>query len=109
MILAWALSLLLLASTLVTHLERLSALRILEVKTIALAQQHFITAEKAVLDCERNITSLSNLADNSCFIQPAGKNRWLITSKEKPSIQIGVVIDENSGSIHRYNWRQVFE
>ena len=73
------------------------------------AKQHFIAAEKAVLECEQNITNLANLEENNCFIQPAGKNRWLISSKEKPAIQIGVVIDEKTGTARRINWRQVFE
>jgi hypothetical protein len=108
-ILAWVISLLLLCSSLISYLEKLNALRIVEVKTIELAQKHFIAAEKSVLECEQNITNLSNLQENTCFIQPAGKNRWLISSKEKPAIQIGIVIDENTGVVTRFNWRQVFE
>ena len=109
MILAWVISLLLLCSTLIIHLERLNAMRILEVQTLAIAQKHFITAEKTVLECEQNLTALSNLKENHCYIQPAGKNRWLISSKEKPAIQITVVIDEKTGVASRFNWRQVFE
>ena len=73
------------------------------------AQNHFLAAEKSVLDCENNLTDLANLEENNCFIQSVGKNRWLISSKEKPAIQIGVVIDEASGTVTRINWRQVFE
>ena len=109
MILAWVISLLLLCSSLIVYLERLSALRIVEVKTMKVAQKHFIVAEKSVLDCEKNLTTLANLEENACFIQSVGKNRWLISSKEKPAIQIGVVIDEVSGTVTRMNWRQVFE
>ena len=102
-------SLLLLCSSLIAYLESLNALRIVEVKTMEQAQKHFIAAEKAVLECEKNITKLADLEGNACFIQPAGKNRWLISSKEKPAIQIGVVIDEKTGVATRFNWRQVFE
>ena len=109
MILAWVISLLLLCSSLIAYLERLSALRILEVKTMEASQKHFIAAEKSVLDCEKNLTALANLEENTCFIQSVGKNRWLISSKEKPAIQIGVVIDETTGTVNRINWRQVFE
>jgi len=109
MILAWVISLLLLCSALVAHLERLNAIRIVEVETLTVAQQHFIAAEKAVLECEQNITALSNLKKNSCFVQPAGKNRWLISSKTKPTIQIGVVIDDKTGTARRFNWRQAFD
>jgi hypothetical protein len=109
MILAWVLSLLLLCASLIVHLERLTALRIIEVKTIALAQQHFIAAEKAVLDCEQNLGTLSALTENNCFIRPISKNIWLITSKQRPAIQVTVVLDEKSGSATRFNWRQSFE
>ena len=109
MILAWVISLLLLCSSLVAYLERLSALRIVEVKTMEVAQRNFISAENAVLECEKNLTALTDLKENACFIQSVDKNRWLISSKEKPAIQIGVVLDEKTGLATRINWRQVFE
>ncbi|MBU3556792.1 hypothetical protein ICN18_04035 [Polynucleobacter sp. Ross1-W9] len=109
MILAWVISLLLLCSSLINYLERLNALRIVEVHTMEIAQKHFMASEKLVLECEQNITNISNLEENACFIQSAGKNRWLISSKEKPAIQIGVFIDEKTGVATRVNWRQVFE
>jgi hypothetical protein len=109
MILAWVLSLLLLCASLIVHLERLTALRIIEVKTIALAQQHFIAAEKAVLDCEQNLGTLSALTENNCFIRPISKNIWLITSKPKPTIQVHVLLDDKSGNTKRLNWRQSFD
>ena len=84
-------------------------MRIVEVHTMEIAQKHFIASEKIVLECEQNITNISNLEENACFIQSAGKNRWLISSKEKPAIQIGVLIDEKTGVATRVNWRQVFE
>jgi hypothetical protein len=108
-ILAWVISLLLLCSSLVAYLERLNALRIVEVKTMQVSQRNFISAESAVLECEKNLTALADLNENRCFIQSAGKNHWLISSKEKPAIQIGVVIDEKTGVATRMNWRQVFE
>ena len=74
-----------------------------------LAKNNFIASEKAVLDCEKNITALAQLKENDCFIQSVGKNHWLITSKTKPAIQIGVVVDEKTGVVSRINWRQAFE
>jgi hypothetical protein len=109
MILAWVFSLLLLCASLIVHLERLTALRIIEVKTIALAQQNFIAAEKSILDCEQNLSTLSTLTENHCFTQPISKNIWFITSKPKPTIQVHVVLDEKSGTTKRLNWRQSFE
>ena len=73
------------------------------------AKINFIAAEKVVLECEQNMKNLTHLEENACFIQSAGKNRWLISSKEKPVIQIGVLIDEKTGTTSRVNWRQVFE
>jgi len=109
MILAWVISLLLLCASLVGHLERLTTLRIIELKAIEIAQQNFIAAEKAVLDCENHLTTLAVLNENLCFIQPISKNIWLITSKQKPAIQVHVALDEKSGTTTRMNWRQVFE
>jgi len=109
MILAWVLSLLLLCASLIVHLERLTALRVIEVKTITLAQQNFIAAEKAVFDCEKNLRTISAFSEAPCFIRPISKNIWLITSKQKPVIQVTVVLDEKSGSATRFNWHQSFE
>ena len=109
MILAWVLSLLLLCTSLILQLERLTALRVVEVKTLESAQHNFIAAEKAVLDCEKNLSMLSALSESNCFIQPISKNIWLITSKQKPAIQAHVALDEQSGTTRRLNWRQVFE
>jgi hypothetical protein len=109
MIIAWVISLLLLCASLVVHLERLTALSIIELKVIEIAQQNFMTAEKVVLDCENHLTALALLNENPCFIQPISKNIWLITSKQKPSIQVHVALDEKSGTTMRINWRQVFE
>ena len=109
MILAWVVSLLLLCSSLITYLERLSSLRIIEVNTLQQAKNHFIASERSVLECEKSLTNLPHLNINNCIIQSIGKNRWLISSKDKPVIQIGVVINEKTGATTRINWRQVFE
>ena len=109
MILAWVASLLLLCSSLLLGLERLTALRMMEVKTIAIAQQGFTESEKSVLACESSLSDLSALNENSCFIQSISKNHWLITSKTKPAIQVQVALDEKTGIATRLNWRQVFE
>ena len=73
------------------------------------SQNKLVAAEKAVQECEQNITALSQVQSNLCFIQPAGNHRWLISSKEKPGIQIGIAVDEKTGVVTRLNWRQVFE
>ena len=109
MILAWVISLLLLCASLIVHLERLTALRIIEVTTIKLAQQNFIAAEKVVLDCQQSLSTLSALSENHCLIQPVAKNIWLISSKKKPTIQVHVLLNEKSGTMKRLNWHQSFE
>ena len=109
MILAWVLSLLMLCASLIVQLERLTALRMIEVKTLESAQQNFIAAEKAILDCEQNLSMLSALSENHCFIEPISKNLWLIASKQKPAIQVHVALDEKSGNTRRLNWRQSFD
>lgn len=107
--LAWVISLLLLCSSLISYIEHLGALRIMEVNTMSESQKIFIAAEKAIQECEENLTSLSQAQSSLCFIQPAGNHRWLISSKEKPGIQIGVAVDEKTGVVTRLNWRQIFE
>jgi hypothetical protein len=108
-ILTWVISLLLLCTSLIVYLESLTALRIFEVNTIELAQKNFIAAEKVVIDCEKHLLNISVLTDHPCFIEPLGKNRWRISSKQKPSIQVHVSINEKTNEITRLNWRQVFE
>jgi hypothetical protein len=62
-----------------------------------------------VLDCEKNLATLSLLAENPCFIRAVSKGIWLITSKHKPIIQVQLALDEKSGVATRLNWRQAFE
>jgi hypothetical protein len=109
MILAWVISLVLLCSSLIVYLERLTALRVIEVQTIQSTQDRFMASEKSIIECENSITNLSALTESHCFIQPAEKNQWIISSKEKPRIQVHVLVDEKSGSVTRLNWRQAFE
>ena len=109
MIMVWVSSVLLLCSSLVMHLEKLATLRMVELNTIELAQKNFMASERALLNCQNHLSHLSQLIDNDCFIEPAGKNLWRISSKGKPIIQVHVHLDEKSGQVSRLNWRQVFE
>ena len=109
MILAWVLSLLLLVSSLITYLERMTALAMIETSTMRTAHSNFVKAEKSVIECEQNISQITVLTENHCFIQSVGKNIWLISSKQKPSIQVHVYLDEKTGVATRLNWRQSFE
>ena len=109
MILAWVLSLLLLVSSLITYLERMTAMSMIETSTMRTSQRHFIAAEKSVLECQQNISQITVLTENNCFIQSIGKNIWLISSKQKPSIEVHIYVDEKTGVATRLNWRQSFE
>lgn len=109
MILAWVLSLLILVSSLIAYLERMTALAIIEKNSMTLAQRNFIVAEKSVLECEQNISQLAALTENHCLIRSVGKNIWLISSKQKPSIQVYIYLDEKTGVASRLNWRQSFD
>ena len=75
MILAWVISLLLLYSSLISYIERLGALRIIEVSAMSESRKKFIAAEKVVQECEENLTALSQTQSSLCFIQPAGNHR----------------------------------
>ena len=109
MMLAWVISLLLICSSLIAHLEQWSALKIMHVNTIKTTQAQFMKSEHAVIECEKHILNLLNHSEKDCNIQAAGKNIWMISSKEKPVIQVHVHVDENSGPVTRINWRQAFE
>ena len=106
---AWVISLLLISSSLIAHLEQWSALKIMHVNTIKATQAQFMKSEQAVIECEKHILNLLNQSEKKCNIQIAGKNIWMISSKEKPAIQIHVQVDESSGVVTRINWRQAFE
>ena len=109
MILAWVISLLLICSSLIAHLGQWSALKLMHVNSIKATQEQFMKSEQSVFECEKHISNISSLPESYCNIQSVGKNIWLISSKEKPVIQIHVHVDKNSGVAKRINWRQAFE
>ena len=108
-IIAWVISLLTLLSLLVMQLERLTSLEVISVNTYAEAQKGFIAAEQSLLECEKHLTNITALDSPTCYIQSAGKNLWLISSKSKPSLEILVFLDEKTNIATRLNWRQNFE
>ena len=109
MIIAWVLSLLTLLSMLVMQLERLAALEVMSANAYAESQKGFIAAEQSVLECERHLSNIAALDSPNCYIQSAGKNLWLISSKSKTSLEILVFLDEKTNITTRLNWRQKFE
>jgi hypothetical protein len=109
MIIAWVLSLLFLLSSLVHHLERLAALEVISVNTYLQSHQQFIAAEKALLECEQHLSNIAGLENAACHVQSAGKNLWLISTKEKPVLEVLVWLDEQTNLVTRLHWRQQFE
>ena len=109
MIIAWVLSLLTLLSMLVMQLERLAALEVMSVNTYSEAQKGFIAAEQSLIECEQHLSNITTLDSPTCYIQSAGKNLWLLSSKSKPSLEILIFLDEKTNIATRLNWRQKFE
>jgi len=109
MIITWVLSLLLLLSSLAHHLERLAALEIISTSTYVKSHKDFIAAEKALLECQQNLSNIARLENGLCHVQSAGKNHWLISSKEKPILEVLVFLDPQTNLVTRLNWRQQFE
>lgn len=109
MIIAGVLSLLVLLSSLIASLERMSALEMLSVNTTVNAGRKFIAAEKILDKCERHLSDVAHLSDTACHIQSAGKQLWLISTKESPKLEILVHLDEKTHLVTRLNWRQDFE
>ena len=109
MIIAWILSLVMLISSLIQILERSVALELIRFDAITSAGKKLIESEKLLLECEENLASIASLNHSHCHIQSVGKNLWLISTKDKPTIEILVFLDEKTKQATRLNWRQEFE
>ena len=109
MIIAWVLSVLVLCSSLIAYLERMTALEMISVHTLLESQKEFINAEKALSECEQYLSNITVLENNPCYIKFVGKNLWLLSTKQKPQLEVLVALDGDSGTATRLNWRQVFE
>ncbi|SNX29058.1 hypothetical protein SAMN06295945_1421 [Polynucleobacter meluiroseus] len=109
MILAWVFSLLVLLSSLLASIERMSALEVVGVNTLVDAQARFILAENKVSGCESDLANLLIQQNPACDIFAAGKQRWIIANKEVPYLEVLVSLDPKTGATHRLHWRQDFE
>lgn len=109
MIIAWVLSLFMLISSLIQILERSVALELIRLDAITSAGKKLIASEKLLLECQENLARSASLNHSDCHIQSAGKNLWLISTKDKPTIEILVFLDEKTKQATRINWRQKFE
>lgn len=109
MIIAWVISLMLLIASLVGFAERMNALELVSLNTLNESQALFIAAEKNLTACERELIELIAIEAGQCLIQASGKNQWLITTYEKPTLETLVYLDAKTGLTTRLNWRQEFE
>ena len=109
MIIAWVLSLLVLLSSLINSLERMTTVEVISVNTTIDSGRRFIAAEKMLQECEGNLSNITNLSNTSYHIQSAGKQLWLISIIENPKLEILVHLDEKTNIATRLNWRQQFE
>jgi hypothetical protein len=98
-----------LISSLIQALERSVALEIIHLDAITSAGKKLIASEKLLLECEENLASITLLNHSHCHIQSVGKNLWIISSQDKPTIEILVFLDEKTKQATRLNWRQEFE
>ncbi len=109
MIIAWVLSLFMLISSLIQILERSVALELIRLNAVTSAGKKLIASEKLLLECEENLASIASLNHSHCHIQSVGKNLWLISTKESPTLEILVFLDDKNKQVTRINWRQKFE
>lgn len=109
MIIAWVLSLLMLLASLVNILERSVALEIISLNTVVDAGKKFIASEKALLECIENLENIATSNQSACHVQSAGKGLWLVSTKEKPILEVLLSLDEKTKQLTRLNWRQEFE
>ena len=109
MIIAWILSLFMLISSLIQILERSVALELIRLNAVTNAGKKLIASEKLLLECEENLASIASLNHSHCHIQSVGKNLWIISTKDKPTIEVLVFLDEKTKQPTRINWRQKFE
>ena len=109
MILIWVFSLILLGSSIIQHFTRMTSQSIVEMKNMTDAQERFIAAERAIVDCEKSLAHNTSTGDEICDIQSISLHIWKITSKQKPGIEVHVYRHPDSAEWQRLNWRQTFE
>lgn len=109
MVIAWVLSLLVLIASLLGHLEHLLALEVIAFNTFEQSAKRMIASEKILVECEQHLFNLAKEIGDSCHVQSAGKNLWLISTKEKPSIEVLVFLDDQTHLTSRLSWRQKFD
>lgn len=84
-------------------------LEVFGINTLIESKIQFVTNEKNLMECEEHLSNIGVLENRQCHIQAAGKNLWLLSSKEKPLLEVLVLLDEKTGVTTRLSWRQDFE
>jgi hypothetical protein len=108
-ILIWVFSLILLGSSIIQHFTGMTSQSIVELKNMTDAQERFIAAERAIVECEKSLALNISTSDEICDIQSNGQHVWKITSKQKPGIEVHVNSYPEGKEWQRLNWRQTFE
>jgi hypothetical protein len=96
-------------ASLVGYLQRLTTLELIASQTIKSSQVELISAETALLECERNIVNISTLPSNACVFQSIGQQLWKISTTGGVTIESVIYLDEVSGISTRLSWRQAFK
>ena len=109
MILIWVFSLLLLGSSIIQQFTDMTSQSIVELKSLTDAQERFIAAERAIVECEKSLALNTLIGDGVCDIQSVSHHVWKITSKQKPGIEVHVYRHPEGTEWQRLNWRQTFE
>lgn len=109
MIIAWVLSLLLLLATMLMHLERLLTIELLAFNTYQQSASQFIASEKSLIECEKNLINMTIMENDLCHVRSVRKNLWLLSSKQKPHLEVLVFLDYETHLSTRLSWRQAFD
>ena len=96
-------------ASLVSYLQRMTALEIIATQTIKTTQAEFIAAEKKLLECERNISHVVTLPSDTCVVQSIGKQLWRVSTVGLITLESAIHLDDTSGSAARLSWRQAFK
>jgi len=108
-IIAWVLSLLVLLATMLMHLERLLTIELLAFNTYQQSASQFIASEKSLIECEKNLTNMTIMENDLCHVRSVRKNLWLLSSKQKPHLEVLVFLDDETHLATRLSWRQAFD
>ena len=91
------------------HLERLLTLELLAFNTYQQSASQFIASEKSLIEGEKNLTNMTIMENDVCHVRSVRKNLWLLSSKQKPNLEVLVFLDDKKHLATRLSWRQAFD